>query len=296
MNKVAIIIPIYNRLDVTKQGLESLKQGLEFYKNNGNPKIDFNIVVINDGSTDGSGNWIIENYPNIHLLNGDGDLWWTGSINLGVKYAVDSLGADYVLLWNDDVFLDKEYFQILSDFLKKTHPLNYICGSRICYESDKNKVWSAGGYFSKWTGEKYTIRNIKETKGMLDCQWQPGMGTLVPSFVMEERNIWWDEKRYPQYYGDSDFTLKCIENGIPVKTNLELVIFNRTELTGDTETPSLRKFWDSLFSIRSFYELKRNFMFYTQHGVAPFVYYGMIKKYIYYFGKVLKLYFKLLIR
>ena len=294
MIKVAIIIPIYNRINVTKQGLISLFSALDY--NFDSNQLKYEIVIVDDGSSDGSGEWIIQNYPDIHLINGSGNLWWSGCINMGAKYAVNTLNSDYILLWNDDLFLDKKYFSILTAFLKQTHPLNYICGSRICYESDKKKVWSVGGYFSKWTGEKYTIRNIKEKKGMLDCQWQPGMGTLVPSFVMAEKNIWWDEKRYPQYYGDSDFTLKCIESGIQVKTNLELVIFNRTELTGDTENPSLRKFWDSLFSIRSFYELKRNFIFYTQHGVAPFVYYGMIKKYIYYFGKVLKLSFKLLIK
>ena len=29
-------------------------------------------------------------------------------------------------------------------------------------------------------------------------------------------------------------------------------------------------------------------MFYTQHGVVPFVYYGMVKKYVYYFFKLFK--------
>jgi len=291
---VSIVIPIYNRLEVTKQGLISLSKALSFCNLDSN-KLNYEIVVVDDGSSDGSNDWIKQNYPNIHLLKGDGNLWWSGCINMGSKYAINKLCTDYILLWNDDLFLDNNYFTILSAFLNQAHPVNYICGSRIHFESDKKKVWSVGGFFSKWTGEKYTIRNIEKTKGILECQWQPGMGTLVPSFVMVEKNIWWDEKRYPQYYGDSDFTLKCIENGIQVKTNLELLIFNRTELTGDTKNPSLDKFWDSLFSIRSFYELKRNFMFYTQHGVVPFVFYGMIKKYIYYFGKSLKLNIKLLI-
>ena len=293
MTTIAIIIPIYNRLEITKQGLIALTKALDCINLDSN-KFNFEIVIVDDGCTDGSGDWIRLNYPKIHVLRSDGNLWWSGCINMGVKYGIDKMCADYVLLWNDDLFLDKKYFSVLSDFLKHNHPLNYICGSRICFESDKKKVWSVGGYFSKWTGEKYTIRNIKETRGILDYHWQPGMGTLVPSFVMVEKSIWWDEKRYPQYYGDSDFTLRCIDNGIPVKTNLELLIFNRTELTGDIENPSLRKFWDSLFSIRSFYELKRNFMFYTQHGVVPFVYYGMLKKYISYFLRVLKINFKLL--
>lgn len=289
---VSILIPVFNRVKITQQGLKELSYSLSYADKQN--VVDYQIILIDDASSDATVKMVKSKFKEIKVLNGDGNLWWTGCINMGAKYAIDILNSDYILLWNDDLFLDKNYFSILTGFLKQTHPVNYICGSRICYASDKKKVWSVGGYFSKWTGEKYTIRKIKETKGMLDCHWQPGMGTLVPRFVMDEKNIWWDEMRYPQYYGDSDFTLKCIENGIQVKTNLELVIFNRTELTGDTDNPSLRKFWDSLFSIRSFYELKRNFMFYTQHGVVPFVYYGMLKKYISYFFRVLKVNFKLL--
>ena len=291
MNTISIIIPIYNRIDITKQGLKSLNSSLYNCKPASN-NFNFEIIVIDDGSSDGSGAWVTNNYPDIHLLNGDGNLWWTGSINMGAKYAINTLNSDYILLWNDDVFPEKKYFATLSNFLKQSHPVNYICGSKIYDESDKNKIWSAGGFFSKWSGKKHTIRNTKETTGILDCQWQPGMGTLVPRFVMEERNIWWDEKRYPQYYGDSDFTLKCFERGIQVKTNLDLVLYNRTEFTGDINKTSLIKFWNSLFSIRSFHELKRNFMFYTQHGVVPFVYYGMFKKYSYYLASVLRAKFK----
>lgn len=284
---VSIIIPIHNRLEVTKTGLNSLTKSLD--GNDENPfNIHYEIVIVDDGSTDGSAQWISENYPSTHLVTGDGSLWWTGCVNRGVQYAVYTLDADYVLLWNDDVITDKEYFTILSDFLVQKHPINYILGSRVCYESDKDRIWSVGGYFSKWTGEKFTIRNVKETKGILDCHWQPGMGTLVPKYIMLEKGIWWDEKRYPQYYGDSDFTLKCLEKGIQIKTNLELVIYNRTEYTGDRDNATFIDFVVSLFSIRSFYEIKRNLMFYTQHGFVPFVYYGMVKKYAYYVFKLFK--------
>ena len=287
MITVSIIIPVHNRINITKQGLSSLTDSLNHCKG-GCVNVKFEIIVVDDGSTDGSGDWIKRNYPFIHVVYGDGDLWWSGSVNRGVKYALDFLGTDYVLLWNDDLITDKEYFKILSEFLVQIDPVDYILGSRVCYESDKDRTWSVGGYFSKWTGEKFTIRNVKETKGILDCHWQPGMGTLVPKYVMIEKDIWWDEKRYPQYYGDSDFTLKCLEKGIQIKTNLELVIYNRTEYTGDRDNASFIDFVVSLFSIRSFYEIKRNLMFYTQHGFVPFVYYGMVKKYAYYFFKLFK--------
>ena len=112
MNTISIIIPIYNRIDITKQGLKSLNSSLYNCKPASN-NFNFEIIVIDDGSTDGSGVWIKQNYPNIHLITGDGNLWWSGSINMGAKYAINTLSADYILLWNDDVITDEKYFSKL---------------------------------------------------------------------------------------------------------------------------------------------------------------------------------------
>ena len=289
---ISIIIPIYNRIHISQTGLNDLHKSLNHHLDNYDGKLIFKIIVIDDASPDNSGLHISKKYPDIDVVFSPGNLWWSGCINLGVKFGLEKNNSDYFLLWNDDIYPDKSYFSKLALFIEKHHPVKFICGSAIYFDSNKNKLWSAGGYFSKWTGNKYTIRKIENDESLIDCHWQPGMGTLVPAYVITSLNIWWDEKRYPQYYGDSDFNLRSLKRNIGIYTNLDLKIYNRTEITGDASHPNLKDFWKSLFSMRSFYELKRNMMFYSQHGVIPLVYIGMLKKYIVYLGRVLKFFYK----
>ena len=90
---VYILIPVHNRQTITLTCLETLQHhgDLERYK----------VVVIDDGSTDGTAEAIQISFPKVIILKGDSHLWWTGAINLGMEYAYQR-GADYFIWLNDD--------------------------------------------------------------------------------------------------------------------------------------------------------------------------------------------------
>jgi len=72
---IFIVIPVYNRINFTKKCLNSIKQ--QTYQN-------YRVVVIDDGSTDGTAALLAEEFPEVHVIQGDGNLWWTAATNLGV--------------------------------------------------------------------------------------------------------------------------------------------------------------------------------------------------------------------
>ena len=87
-----------------------------------------------------------------HLLKGKGDLWWTGAINLGAKYAINKLKCDFILLWNDDVVADEFYFDQLSEF---SFSNKYdVLGSLVLYSEDRDIVHSYGGFLTSLTVER----------------------------------------------------------------------------------------------------------------------------------------------
>lgn len=289
MISIAVLIPVHNRIETTKQGINSLCQGLDFYKIHGKGKLQIHVIVVDDGSTDGTSEWISSNYREIHLLKGDGKLWWTGAINRGADYAIVTLKSDYLLLWNDDVNPDQSYFLIIEDLVENGCCFNTIVGSKIVFADAPEKIWSVGGFFNRFSGDfGMNTKNEKVRKRIIDCDWQPGMGTLVPVNSITRLGIKWDEKHFPHYHGDSDFTLRCRTNGLRIVTCLDLVLFNNTATTGITRKNDLKDVMMSFTSLRSIYNVRINFRFYSRHGLFPFSYMGMISKYFFYLGGYIK--------
>src|ERR1700730_511559 len=102
MRIICILIPIHNRIEMTKQGLNSLFSALRHFNENGLSQTSYKVVVIDDGSKDGSKEWIKEHYKDCEILIGDGNLWWSGAINKGIEYALTIDKLTHVILWNDD--------------------------------------------------------------------------------------------------------------------------------------------------------------------------------------------------
>ena len=73
--------------DISYLLIENKINSIMFYLNEQNREInkvsidysdDFMVVLFDDGSTDGTKEWVEENYTNVNILSGDGTNWWTG--------------------------------------------------------------------------------------------------------------------------------------------------------------------------------------------------------------------------
>lgn len=286
-SKVSILIPVYNRLQTTIQGLRSLFGAVSYYRLNGRQEIEFSVIVIDDSSTDGTPEWISANYAEIQLLKTEGNLWWTGAINHGADYAINVF-SDYLLLWNDDIYPSENYFIVVENLIRSGLCENTIIGSKIMI-AESAKTWSNGGFFNRFTGSLGMKTNNTTTDGdLIDCDWQPGMGTLIPVKSILSAGLKWDEKNFPHYSGDSDFTLRCRSKGLRVCTCPELVLYNNTSATGFVRKHDLNDIWMSFTSLKSIYNIKINLRFYTRHGIIPFAYIGMLLRYFFYVGGFVK--------
>ncbi|MBN1598294.1 MAG: glycosyltransferase family 2 protein [Bacteroidales bacterium] len=287
MNKVGILIPVFNKLEYTKKCLKNLSDIFSTDKS-----IDslYEIIIIDDASTDGTYEWISKNCKDVHILQGDGNLWWSGGINMGAKYAVKELECTHVLLWNNDIEVKQEYFKNLTGLLGE-YDQNVIIGSKIYGNLEKNLVWSMGGIFNSRTGESYMIGYLKEDSEELqspvNADWLTGMGTLVPSKVIR-RIGYWDAKRYPQYIGDMEYTYRARINGFKNIAVPNLKIWNDTKNTGLLHEGHLKNLFKMLTDKRSLYNFRVNFSFYRQYATSPLAYKFLLKDYFKFFAGFFK--------
>ncbi|MFU8844806.1 MAG: glycosyltransferase family 2 protein [Bacteroidales bacterium] len=285
--KIALVFPVFNGLHYTQKCLDAVFSQLSSI--NSSTAI-FEVVVVDDGSTDGSNDWIRMNFPQVHLLEGNGNLWWSGGINKAVEYGLYTLNTDYFLWWNNDIIPEKNYFFNLASLLKHHEP-DTIIGSKILLAHQPDTIWSMGGLFDARTGFKNMIgahqKDNDSFNKIVSCDWLTGMGTVTHSSVYRKIGFI-DNKRFPQYHGDSDFTFRAKKAGYSIIVDPSLVIYNDTRNSGLRHDERFSRLFKSLFSIRSNYNLKKDFLFYRKHAVSPRAFLIPLTKYIKYIGGFFK--------
>lgn len=133
-SKVTVIVLNWNGKENTRECLESLKHVV--YPN-------YEIIVVDNASTDGSQEFLKENFPEIALLENRRNLGFGGGLNVGIKEAIKR-NADYVLCLNNDVVVDEN---ILTELVKVGELSTNIGG--LCpmeyYYNQSNRIICAGG-------------------------------------------------------------------------------------------------------------------------------------------------------
>jgi len=216
------------------------------------------IVVVDDGSSDGTKEQIQNEFPEVIILKGDGTLWWSGSINLGANYAIKD-GADYVLFLNNDIILKDDF---LIELLKgiDEYP-NAIVASKILSADEPWKIWSMGGKVDWAKGNFWMVGCNRADDNRytepVEVDWLPGMSMMVPRDVFIG-NIWLDQKNFPQYAGDSDFTIRAKKAGFPLIVWPTSIVYNKVRNSGalsrlllGVEPLSVKLLKDCFFSVKS---------------------------------------------
>lgn len=274
MKKFSIIIPIHNRLLLTQKGIKSLNDALHYYCSNNIRRLVFSVIVVDDGSTDGSAQWVTKNHPDIHLLRGNGNLWWTGAINKGARYAVQQLESDFIILWNDDTVCDITYFIEIEKLL--TNNVVYqtsILASKIFWLNEADTLFNYGCYYSHKSGKKQIIGldkvDSEEYSKAIPIDWAGGMGTIIPADTITELN-YFDEENFPQYHADIDFFLRAKKHGYNAYAIPTLKIYNNRASTGLSKTKTLKDLKNLFLSNRSNYNIKHNYIFNRRHSNTVF--------------------------
>lgn len=280
-------MPVHNKLEYTSKCVEMLVRQIS---ESNLMNSTFQIVITDDGSTDGTDEWLEKNYPEVLVLKGDGNLWWSGGVNVAAKYMVEEGRTDYLLLWNNDIIADSNYFNEIDSLLPDLDE-NTIVGSKIYCLDPPDLVWSYGGVFNPRTGVRYMIGHLEpdgekfQESNVVD--WLPGMGTLIPINVVHMIGLW-NEIEFPQYHGDSDFSYRAKLAGFKTIIYPGLKIWNDNSNSELMHEGKLKQLFRMISDKRSNLNLKKNLIFYRKYAKSPRAYWPLFVTYFRLFGGFIK--------
>ena len=247
---VYAICGVHNNIKHTKKLLPCLlKQDFSNIK----------IIIIDDGSTDGTIFYIKKNYPKVKVIKGDGNLWWTGSIALGIEQVKKTAQeGDFVLIINNDCIFDKT---LISTLVTESKQYNGAIVGSLALDIDKrDAVWDGGIKINWKKAAVYgkPIKNITEIPARKtmdkDIDTLTTKGTLYPVEVFNKIGNF-DKIHLPHYLSDYEFACRAKRAGFTLILSYQARVYNDTLRTGlgDTMPKYLgyRQLWQLLFNRKS---------------------------------------------
>lgn len=243
--RIYVVTPTYNRWETARVSLSHLLQS--DYQN-------FKIVLVEDGCTDGTAEKCKAEFPEIDIVHGDGNLWWSGSTNFGTRYALEQ-GADAVLWLNDDIRVGPQTLTHLVNSLKRNGEKSVVC-ARIMRP----------GELGEWRGDpppwhpqvREWVMPELPANGDLAIEHPPGgQGVLIPSDCFREIGFL-DRERFPMNWADHNFHYRAMKAGYKYFISSQAMVWEKAnkEPPQAKEVHTLRGAWWFLTNVRSYGNLK----------------------------------------
>ena len=265
---INVVIPVHNRKLLTHNCLACL--AAQTYRNH-------RIIVVDDGSTDGTADMIRETFPQVIVMEGDGNLWWTEATNWGIRYAQQHPVApneeNFVLTLNDDTEVKPDYLQTLLDAWQQHKPC--LVGSPSVDIDNPNKLEFAGTEIELYFASGRNLaaqfdndyRKLQQQAEYVKSDSLPGRGTLIPMRVFDEIGLF-DSKNFMHYMADIEFSVRAAKAGYQLIVNTKSLVYEYVKATGLflNQKQTWRDFITSFTSVRSPTNLAVRYNFAIAHA------------------------------
>ena len=233
-SRVWLIIPVHNRCVTSRKCLDNLATlGLP---------ADFLICVVDDGCTDGTTEMLANDYPAVHVVRGDGNLYWGGGIAKGME-AARAANAEIHLWLNDDCLPATGSLELLVNRVRETQG---VCGG-VCYDpDDPAKLTYAGTLVGQDTRmlrdatEPVAAESLNGNLVAIHCEVVATLGCMPA-------------KKYPHFGGDIIYSLRAYRKGLNVEVHPLAKALNQRDdpLRKVMQSGSTIKLWSEIGRIAS---------------------------------------------
>lgn len=238
--RVFAVVLSWNDLESTRRCLRSLRDS----------RTAVAVVVVDNGSTDGSPAAIAREFPEVELLALPENRGFCGGCNAGAARALER-GAEALFFLNNDAWVDPHFLTPLVRELERDATVGAV-GSLVLFADDRARVWCLGGRlrFRENVSELGSFGRPASELGSapIDCDYLPGCALLVRAELF--RGLRGFDESYFAYMEDVDFGVRARAAGARLRAVPESKVFHAPSSATGGGYSRGRKYANALNSVR----------------------------------------------
>jgi GT2 family glycosyltransferase len=165
----------------------------------------FDIIVADNGSTDGSLAVIKGQFPELIYIDNKENLGFAEGNNRGLSYSIEQ-GYTYSLVMNTDTEVDEDIVSKLTSHLE-LHPEVAAVQPAIYWMHDKTRLWNGMGCFNKVFGLFYSDKSFpRQSATFKIAEWLTGCCLMIRNSALAKSGMF--NKQLFLYYEDVDLSFR----------------------------------------------------------------------------------------
>jgi hypothetical protein len=203
-SSVTVIVLNWNGRELLEDCLGSLEK--VDYNN-------FNVLVVDNGSTDKSVHYIKSTFPNVEVLELNENIGYAAGNNAGFKHIIKNQ-PDFVIFLNNDTTVASDFVEYLIKPLQKDKAVGQTV-PKIYYSNEPQKIWYAGGKVNLWIGNisHSGIRKIDSPNFDILKRTGYATGCCFAMRTVDFDNLGCFDETFPMYAEDVDLSLRIKDSG-----------------------------------------------------------------------------------
>jgi GT2 family glycosyltransferase len=202
--RVSIVILNWNSYEVTRDCLLSLRK--MDYRNS-------EVVLVDNGSVDGSPRQLLEGFPEIRLIRNETNLGFAAGCNVGMRDALRR-GTDYILLLNNDTIVATDFLSQLVRVAEADEKIGAL-SPKILFFDRPDRLNYAGGDHRRWRlfPKMIGLRHLDDGKynKVREVSFLTGCAMLIKADVVRKIGVL--EEVYFHFYEDIEWSLRVLKAG-----------------------------------------------------------------------------------
>ena len=256
---------------VNWNGRDDLIALLASIKNLNYPKGNYTVMVVDNGSSDGSQTAVSQSFPDVYLLENKRNIGYVKAVNQGIANGLN-MAADYIWIFNNDVTVEENSLKRLVEAGQQDENIGVIAPVIYAYKNPE-VIENVGYKINFWIGRLKKLkfgRDVfqNDNNYYAEVDSQLGCATLIKSAVFKMVGNF--QTIYNLYFEETDFNTRARKKGFRVVVVKDAKVWHKTASTMNK------------FILRRAYLLLRNLLLFellnakTKHLLVFIPYYFLI--------------------